>query len=154
MSSSAYTDLTRIIDGTEHVLLDFDGPICSIFAGRPAQSVAAELRGLLLAEGVSLPAQVVDADDPLEVLRFTSSLGPDLVAQVDAALRAAELVAAQSARPTPHARETILACRQTDRTVGVVSNNSSAAVEAYRRPTICSPASSWSSGVPTPIRRS
>ncbi|MGH8902773.1 MAG: HAD family hydrolase [Egibacteraceae bacterium] len=132
MSSSAHCpDLIRIVDRADHVLFDFDGPICSIFAGRSAPSLAAELRGLLLAEGVSLPAQVVDADDPLEVLRFTSSLGPDLTAQVDSALRAAEMVAAASARPTPHARETILACNQTGRTVSVVSNNSTTAVEAY-----------------------
>ncbi|MGH8884923.1 MAG: HAD family hydrolase [Egibacteraceae bacterium] len=124
-------DLSRIIDRTDHVLIDFDGPICSIFAGLSAQSVAAELRGLLLAQGLSLPARIVDAHDPLEVLRFTSHLDSDLTERVDSALRAAELVAAQRARPTPHARETILACRQTHRTVAVVSNNSTPAVEAY-----------------------
>jgi len=113
------------------VLLDFDGPICSIFAGRSAQSIAAELRGLLLAEGLSLPAQVAGEENPLEVLRFASSLGPALTARVDSALRAAELVAARSARPTPSAREAILACRQTGRIVAVVSNNSAAAIESY-----------------------
>lgn len=125
------SDLIKIIDRTDHVLFDFDGPICSIFAGLSAQSIAAELRGLLLAEGLSLPAYVADEENPLEVLRFTSSLGPALAAQVDSALRAAELVAAQSARPTPHAWETLLACRHTRRTVAVVSNNSTPAVEAY-----------------------
>lgn len=125
------SDLSRIIDRTDHVLIDFDGPICSIFAGLPAQSVADELRGLLVAEGLSPPTHIADAHDPLEVLRFTSNLDSDLTERIDAALRAAEVVAAQRARPTPYARETILACRQTQRTVAVVSNNSTEAVETY-----------------------
>jgi HAD superfamily hydrolase (TIGR01509 family) len=96
-----------------------------------AQSIAAELRNLLLAERLLLPPRVAEAHDPLKVLRFTSDLDSDLTERVDSALRAAELVAAQRARPTPYARETILACRHTHRTVAVVSNNSTPAVEAY-----------------------
>jgi HAD superfamily hydrolase (TIGR01509 family) len=37
------------------------------------------------------------------------------------------------ARPTPDAREVILACHQTGRRVAVISNNSQAAVETYLR---------------------
>ena len=52
---------------------------------------------------------------------------------VEATLRKAELAAVETARPTPHAREVILACHRTNRRVAVISNNSQAAVETYLR---------------------
>jgi hypothetical protein len=42
-----------MISGARHLLLDFDGPICSIFAETPAPAVAGQLRGTLRAAGVS-----------------------------------------------------------------------------------------------------
>jgi hypothetical protein len=39
-------DLDTIVSRTRHLLLDFDGPICSIFAGLPAATVADRLRKL------------------------------------------------------------------------------------------------------------
>jgi hypothetical protein len=38
--------LAAIITRTRYLLLDFDGPVCSIFAGLPAPTVAEELRKL------------------------------------------------------------------------------------------------------------
>jgi HAD superfamily hydrolase (TIGR01509 family) len=131
MRISRPTDLTRIIDQTQYLLLDFDGPICSIFTGTPASTVANQLRNLLLSDGVPLHEPPPQVDDPLEVLRFTSSLGPAAAERVESALRAAELAASRTARPTPHAREVILACQQTGRPVAIISNNSQVAVEAY-----------------------
>jgi hypothetical protein len=52
------------------LLLDFDGPICSIFAGYPAPRVAAELVALLDVEGVAVPPEVRGEGDPLAVLRW------------------------------------------------------------------------------------
>ena len=42
----AASDLDTILARTRHLLLDFDGPICSIFAGLPAATVADRLRKL------------------------------------------------------------------------------------------------------------
>ena len=39
-------DLGAIVARTRYLLLDFDGPVCSIFAGLPAPEVADELRKL------------------------------------------------------------------------------------------------------------
>ncbi len=132
MTTDAHA-VARVIDQTRWLLLDFDGPICSIFAGLPASAVAARLRDLLAAEGARLPAPVLDSEDPIQVLRSTASLDPALSARIESALRAAELTASRTAKPTPHAREAILACHATNRAVAVVSNNSQAAVEAYLR---------------------
>ncbi len=126
--------LRRVLAATGPVLLDFDGPVCSIFARHPAASIAAELRENLLANGIDLPQPIADEDDPLEILRWTGTLGQDeLTRTVEDALCKAELQAVRVATPTPYARETIVAARQSGRHVGVVSNNSAPAITEYLR---------------------
>lgn len=122
----------QLLAGTRVVLLDFDGPVCSIFAGYPAAAVAAELRAGLAAEGVEVPPLVAQQDDPLEVLRWTAQHGSAaLTARIERALTMAELQAATSAEPTPYAHEVLRAAHETGRTVAIVSNNSRPAIEAY-----------------------
>jgi len=133
MRAAPSVELRSIIGRTRHLLLDFDGPICSIFAGLPAPTVAARLRELLRSNTTPLPGSVADEEDPIEVLRFTAGLDPNTAALVETALRDAERTAAKSATPTPDAREVILACHQTGRRVAVISNNSQAAIETYLR---------------------
>src|SRR6266508_3603347 len=125
------SDLSRITGRTRHLLLDFDGPICSVFAGTPAGAVADQLRDLLQTEGVTVPENAVGDQDPLGVLRHSTELGPEWVRRIEAALREAEVAAVRTATPTPQAREVMQACRRSSRPVAVVSNNSRAAVDAY-----------------------
>ncbi|GIM97533.1 HAD family hydrolase [Paractinoplanes toevensis] len=125
-------DLARLIAETDAILFDFDGPVCSIFAGYPAPKIAAELVELLQRRGVSLPPQLASETDPLEVLRWTGSAAEQtLTRAVEDALRAAELRAIESAAPTSYSREVIVAARQAGLPVAVVSNNSAEAVTAY-----------------------
>jgi len=125
-------DLVRLVDEAEAILLDFDGPVCSIFAGYPAPKIAAELVELLQRQGVALPQRLSSETDPLEVLRWTGTTGNKAITRaVDDALCAAELRAAESASPTPYSREVIVAAWQAGLPVAVVSNNSAGAVTAY-----------------------
>lgn len=125
-------DLDRLFDEVDAILLDFDGPICKIFAGYPARDVAAELVDLLYRHGVNVPAPLASETDPLEVLRWTGSTGDQAVTRtVDNALSAAEGRAVATAAPTPYGREVIVAARQAGLPVAVVSNNSAGAVNAY-----------------------
>jgi hypothetical protein len=48
--------LRQLAERTRVVLLDFDGPVRSIFAGYPALTIAGELRQLLVDQGVTLPS--------------------------------------------------------------------------------------------------
>ncbi|MBB4696023.1 HAD family hydrolase [Paractinoplanes abujensis] len=113
--------------GAGPLLLDFDGPICAMFAGLPAPLVAADLVRV-----VTPLADPPGMDDPLAVLRWADEHGsPALTAAVEEALIAAELVAAGRARPTPYAREVLAAARAKGVPVAVVSNNSAAAIELY-----------------------
>lgn len=128
---STGTTLARLI-GSGPLLLDFDGPVCSVFAGYPAPRVAAELIALLDAEGITLPPEVRGECDPLAILRWTGdACTPGGIRTVEEALCAAELRAVGTAEPTPYAREVILGARARGLSVAVVSNNSAAAIEAY-----------------------
>jgi HAD superfamily hydrolase (TIGR01509 family) len=124
--------LASIVKRARVLLLDFDGPVCSVFAGYPADTVAAELRHVLVDQGISLPAELLDEPDPLEVLRYSATLNrPGVVRKVDEAFRVAEVAAVRSASPTPFAREVIVTAHQTGRQVAIVSNNSGEAVQEY-----------------------
>lgn len=120
-------DLAEVLRPARAVLFDFDGPICSVFAGSPAPDIARQLHGQLAEIGVELPA----TDDPLDVLRLAAVFGHDVVLRVEELLTAAEIAAVHSAAPTPGGEASIRACMASGRLVAVVSNNSAAAVIAY-----------------------
>ncbi|GIJ13138.1 HAD family hydrolase [Micromonospora andamanensis] len=126
------TDLGRLLGEVDALLLDFDGPVCSIFAGYPAPQVAAELVDVLRRHGVDVPPDLASEPDPLEVLRRTGTADDqDATCAVEDALCAAERRAVKTAEPTPYGREVIVAARQAGMSVAVVSNNSAGAVSAY-----------------------
>ncbi|WFE62889.1 HAD family phosphatase [Micromonospora sp. WMMD714] len=126
------TELDRLLAGVGALLLDFDGPVCSVFAGYPAPQVAAELVEVLRKHSVDVPPDLAGEPDPLEVLRRVGATGDqDVTRAVEDALCAAERRAVETAEPTPYGREVIVAARQAGMPVAVVSNNSADAVGAY-----------------------
>jgi phosphoglycolate phosphatase len=68
-------ELDTLAHRTRHVLIDFDGPICEIFAGTPSHHVADELRRQLRAVRIDIPPGADTSDDPLEVFRVVADLG-------------------------------------------------------------------------------
>lgn len=112
-------------------MLDFDGPVCTVFGGLPASHVAARLRRLIRCAGVAVPPSLAASADPFEVLRFAARVDRLLAREVETELRAWEVRAARSARPTPHAREAIEECVRDGMSVSIVSNNSREAVWQY-----------------------
>ena len=132
MTPDTHRIIADIFASTRVLLLDFDGPVCDVFAGYPAADVAAHLRGILTAEDhVQLSADVVDTADPLHVIRRVGDLAPQLSPQLDAMLSAAEVEATATSRPTPGAVELLQACQDASRPVAIVSNNSGDAIHAY-----------------------
>jgi beta-phosphoglucomutase-like phosphatase (HAD superfamily) len=125
------TDLTlrRIISATRHLLLDFDGPVCSVFAGTAASEVAEQLRQALQAAGFTLPAEA--EADPLEVFRLVANVNPEAAVTTQQLLTVFETRAVATARPTRGSADLIISAYRTGRTVSIVSNNSSAAISAY-----------------------
>lgn len=124
--------LAELLAPAKAILLDFDGPVCSIFAGYPAPQIAEELRGVLRGLGVDLDDTIAAEPDPLEVLRWTSHLGDQTLTEaVEDALRIAELNAVETAAPTPYAREVIVAAWEAGKRIAIISNNSAGAITKY-----------------------
>jgi phosphoglycolate phosphatase len=123
--------LDEIITATRHLFLDFDGPICSIFAGLTPATVASKLRDLITSDGNTPPLGIAATSDPFEVFGWAATISPTLAAEVEAAMTDLEVEAVPTAEPTPGVHAVITSCRESGRTVTVVSNNSARAVRAY-----------------------
>ena len=68
--------LDAIIARTRWLLIDFDGPICSIFAGLPAPSVADHLRKVIASQSVQLPEEIERTPGPHGGLRLRGHRQP------------------------------------------------------------------------------
>lgn len=66
MTAPTDLDAAAVLREIRSVLLDFDGPVCSIFAGLPAPQVAEELSAILTTYGQPIPAGV-DRNDPVDL---------------------------------------------------------------------------------------
>ena len=123
--------LDAVIARTRWLLLDFDGPICSIYAGLPAPIVADQLRKLILSQSIALPEEIERTRDPIEVFTFAGIVSPDLAAHVEAEMADLEVAAVATAKPTPCIHDVLAACRESGRITAVVSNNADRAVQLY-----------------------
>ncbi|WP_157630663.1 HAD family hydrolase [Kribbella catacumbae] len=122
--------LTKILSSAEAVLFDFDGPICSVFDGYPASQITRELLELARQLRGELEPALEQASSPHDLL-LAAAGDPELAQQLEVGLQKAELMAIETARPTPGAAESIAACTSSGRLVAIVSNNYSEAVTAY-----------------------
>jgi phosphoglycolate phosphatase len=120
-----------VLRSTQAVLLDFDGPVCSVFAGYPAPQIAEELRALIRDAVAELPDEIADASGPHEVLAASAALGEKVWRLVEEALQAAEIEAVESATPTPGVSEFLDACSMAGLPVAIVSNNCEPSVRSY-----------------------
>ncbi|MGP3968483.1 HAD family hydrolase [Streptomyces sp. 6N223] len=135
--------MRELIGNAHCVLFDFDGPICRLFAARPAESVARRLRELAAAIATELgvplprllPEELRASPDPHHVLLGIARRRPGrgVVTRLEAALTREEIFAAGTARPTPYAAALMAALTARGRQVAVVTNNSPLAVEHYLR---------------------
>lgn len=104
------SDLDAIVSRTRYLLLDFDGPICSIFAGLSAATVADRLRKLL-GDHAQLLGQIARTEDPFAVFAYAATISEDLAARVEAEMTDQELAAVPTAAPTPYVHEVVTACQ-------------------------------------------
>jgi phosphoglycolate phosphatase len=117
------------------LLVDFDGPVCAVFASHPAATVAAQLQTLIRDQLGTLPANLAElTTDPLQLLRQVAERGdPALTRAVVQACGDAEGTAVATAIPTFGGAELLAAAKAAGRWVGIVSNNATRAVETYLR---------------------
>ncbi len=114
------------------LLLDFDGPVCAVFAGIPSATVASQLRDVLMDGGhSSLPDAVMLSEDPFDIFLHAATLGNKEARYVEAAFTAHEVEAIASATPTSGAHSLIQGWHESGRPLAIVSNNSVAAINTY-----------------------
>lgn len=124
--------LRQLLRVTDALLLDFDGPVCSVFAGLPAPVIVDQLCVVLADGGYGdPPPDVAKSADPFDVLRYAATIGDAEARFVNAAFTAHEIEAVATAEPTIGAEDFIRAWHETGRPLAIVSNNSRVAVEAY-----------------------
>lgn len=123
--------LAALVESTACVLLDFDGPVCSVFAGVPAPVVADALRQRI-ADDTGVPDAIpAEVDDPLVVFKLAADRWPDQAGRFHQQLTDAETDAIRLAAPTPGTLEFLTACQASDRPVAIVSNNGRPAIDLY-----------------------
>jgi phosphoglycolate phosphatase len=113
------------------VLLDFDGPICSVFAGYPAvRAVSAMLRALEAA-GFDVRPQWLNLEDPHRLLVEVAIEIPQAVGIVEDALTRSEVHAVDSAQITPRVTDLIDQVTGRGQRWAVVSNNSAESITRF-----------------------
>ncbi|MFI1566120.1 HAD family hydrolase [Streptomyces sp. NPDC020490] len=128
-------NLRELITEARFVLFDFDGPICRLFAGHTAESVAKELVDWLELQG--LRGLLTEAErvhpDPMVVLYAVNRRHPrsDLVTELEERLTQQELKAVPSAMPTAYADPLIRTWTAVGGRLAVASNNSPRTVTEY-----------------------
>jgi phosphoglycolate phosphatase len=82
-------------------------------------------------EAKPLPDEIVNTPDPIEIFCYSATISDEMSARVEAEMTDLEVAAIATADPTPYVHEVIASARESGRTIGVVSNNSTRAVTAY-----------------------
>jgi HAD superfamily hydrolase (TIGR01662 family) len=123
--------LGDILDQARCLLIDFDGPICDIYAGLTDATVAERLRKTIAGQGITMPAHTTSSDDPIAVFEYAATVSSGLGALIETEMTGQEVEAVATARPVPYVHEIVTSARDTGRRIAVVSNNSERAVRAY-----------------------
>ncbi len=124
--------MTGLVDLSHYaaVILDFDGPMCHVFAGYPAATVADELRQLLT--GLGWPGEALPTtSDPMRFLPEVHRCSPVDFATVEARLAAAELEAVESAPETDGLGGLLHHLDCAGVSIAVASNNHGSAIERW-----------------------
>jgi HAD superfamily hydrolase (TIGR01509 family) len=129
MTVKANAGLSSLLRQAHAILLDFDGPVCTVFAGLSATTVADDLRRVLSERGH--PTEPARELGPHELLTYAATLSPDEAKAIEDNLEQAELAAVATSSPTPGAAEFLGACRHFGKPVVIVSNNNADAIASY-----------------------
>jgi phosphoglycolate phosphatase len=125
----------KLITRARSVLLDFDGPICRLFAGYSAPQIADTQIRWLADRGLHglLTEDVREERDPFQVLRAVDARHPgsDLVTELEERLTRQELNAVASAWPTPYVDPVIRTWSAVGVRLAITTNNSPQTVARY-----------------------
>jgi HAD superfamily hydrolase (TIGR01509 family) len=128
-------DLTERFRRVGYVCFDFDGPICDLFAERPAAAVARNVVETLRRRG-DFPDGLPKSPDPHALFRLVRDRAPrgrpsPLAIATEQQIAAEERRAARTAAPTPGVHELVKTLAERDIPLAITSNNSAEAIADY-----------------------
>lgn len=126
-----YAALDGILRRAKHLILDFDGPVCSLYHRQPPGQAADQLRAVLAEHRVPIPEPIATTVDPFAVLVHAATISPDLGRQAEAQLTRCELSAVPTAQAAGYIHDVASSAREGNRTVTVISTYSADTVRAY-----------------------
>ncbi|MFE9744381.1 HAD family hydrolase [Saccharothrix saharensis] len=130
MTSTA--TLKRLLSDAETLLIDFDGPICSVFSGVPSAVVAEKLRSTVKRFSEHrLPTAVAQTGDPFVVFLYAAGLGAEAAQATESELSVLENESIARAEPTVGSYELLKKWHRSGRKAAIVSNNGQSAVNRY-----------------------
>ncbi|MDK1476193.1 HAD hydrolase-like protein [Streptomyces sp. 549] len=123
--------MERLVAAAEHVVFDFDGPLCRLFSGVSVEAITERL--LAIADERACGLDLPRSDGPFAVLRRVVGHSPSgpLARELAAALVEEELRAAPRAWPTAYADGLVMTLAATGRILSVASDNAPEAVREY-----------------------
>lgn len=113
------------------VLLDFDGPICSVFAGYPAVRAVSTMLRALEAAGFDVRPPWLNLGDPHQLLVEVATQMPEAVGIAEDALTRSEVHAVDSAQITVGVTDLIDEVTGQGQQWAVVSNNSTESITRF-----------------------
>jgi len=125
------TPANEVLQQADHVLLDFDGPVCAVFSTITNAEVTNALRACLTEHGHTPTDELRHATDPFDVLAYALGISTGLAAAVEAEFTRWEQHAVQYAAETPGIREALAWITGSGRSVTIISNNATAAINTY-----------------------
>lgn len=124
------TTLDELLRGASGLLLDFDGPICNVFAEHPASTLAHRMHDHLASLGWTIDRSE-RTDSPHVTWAGTAGAPEHVVRSTEAMLYDAEVEAVETATPAPGVIALLRERKAAGRPVAIVSNNATAAIERY-----------------------
>jgi HAD superfamily hydrolase (TIGR01509 family) len=109
----------QLIADSEALLLDFDGPVCTVYAGSDSPRIAREVGAMLGFD--------IETDDPLDLILHAVEIGGP-VDEVHQVLTGTEIEAVRTATETPGIRQLIDGYPGP---IAIVSNNAAQAIDAW-----------------------
>jgi myo-inositol-1(or 4)-monophosphatase len=121
--------LDQVINHIPNLILHFEGPLWDLLPGPRRTDLAKAIRDLVT-DAPGIPPAAQGATDPLDLLGY-SAASPDIYAQAEPMVTAQEIDAVPAATAAAYLQDTATACRNSGRTLTIISRHATAAVRSY-----------------------
>jgi beta-phosphoglucomutase-like phosphatase (HAD superfamily) len=123
--------VARVLEHTRAALFVFDDAICDLFRDVAPPPIAGEISDQLFAAGHRMSGLVALNPDPIGMMWYARRVNRDIGAEAARRVRDFEVAAARTAMPVSDVREALHACHASGRSIAVVGDTSSDAMESY-----------------------